>query len=137
MRRVIVGVAAFVAALLFGMSPAYADTASWTDTYGSNGLYIQGHYLNRGPSPEVRADGMSGYISTGHGYLRHVRIREAPSAGAYIGTRDVYYSGTATSVTILNTPTTYLPWMANNGGELMTVQMWTSTGENIAFAWAL
>lgn len=136
LSRKVLGIAATLGAVLLA-TPAGATTigSSYTSTWScGNGLYIQGHYTNNGPY--VRADGMAASISSG--YLRRVLFKEQDEGTQY-GSRDVSYTGSATSVVILNTPTSYMPWMTNyaDNRQIETVQIWSSSGATCAYAWPI
>jgi hypothetical protein len=137
MKKILALVAGLICVTMFGVSPASALSGSYTSTYQcSNGMGVQGHYLIDGNL--IRADGMSGYTGP-TGALTRVLIREI-SAGVERGRRDISYNPAsgAHSVSILNTPTTYLPWMPRQGNHLEQVVVSIySTGGSCGFGWAI
>jgi hypothetical protein len=77
----------------------------------------------------TRADGYSVYLGSGNGYIRKVELDEYTSSQN--GERVVYYTGSATSATMLNIPTTYLPLMLNDPFNAQAyLKVTTSTGKS-------
>jgi hypothetical protein len=137
-RRVLAVLVAAAAATLFGVSPAMA-AGSYTSTHQcTNGMGVQGHYLIYSTGALTRADGMAGYTGP-TGALTRVIITEL-SDGVERGRRDISYDprAGAKSVSILDTPTTYLPWMPRQGGhrETTAVSIY-STGGSCGYAWTI
>lgn len=91
---------------------------------------MQMRYQNTGDWHHyTRADGYAVYLGSGNGYIRKVELYEY-TASTQRGFREVNYTGSATSATMLDIPTTYLPLMLNDSYNAQAfLKATTSTGK--------
>ena len=102
----------------------------WGAVYYCGTMAEQPRYTNSagGGNAYTRVDGFGVQAGAGNGYVRKVTETEQMSGVQYGPGRTVTYTGSATSATMVDIPTTYLPSMVNTGYGAAVIQEWTSTG---------
>jgi hypothetical protein len=144
-RLFLASLSALALAFMLGMSPAAAATSTYLPTQAcsdpsNSGMGVQGHILTD-DAGHIRVDGGAGYVGSNR-YVRKIEFSEYNNS-ILKGTRTITYTGTAHSTgAVLNTPTTYLPWMPHVSGNGATVRIWgvrvgTSTTDICSYAYSL
>lgn len=89
-------------------------------------LYLQPRYTNTSAGL-TRADGYNVIANTVEaGYIRYVKITQYRTGQVGPG-REVTYSGSAKQAKLVDIPTSYLPWMGNDGHLAVNIQAGTTT----------
>lgn len=134
MRRAITALltsALAACALLFGLTgPASAagDGSFWTANQPVSGMTtFQGHFVNSGG--RVRADGYNVKFNSGQGGITRIVLDERLSDNTYYGTREINFTGTATSSYTSGISEKYLPFMPKDGRQAkLDIYVWTNGG---------